>query len=399
MGPGKTRNLRQIISLRWRRSPASLFIAAFCFSGAMGMLMLTVAWRIIQLGGTNFQVGAAVGSFFAAQVLTCHFIGPHQDKFGVKRMAMLAAALSACAQAALISIDSASMLVVMMGSLGIFAAMHWPPLMSWVSAGRNGGSLNKRMAKFNMHWSMGLVLGPLVGGYLFKEKGYVFAFAAGAMLAACGLVMLVSARRLHTHKPKHKRKNRPIAPDLPRFLPASRIALFASHAAAAAIGGVLPLLLREMQLEEDFDGVLRAGRSLLLMGAFFILGRTKRWHFSRAFLIGAQVVFAAMLLAVTWCHSGWLLAMLVMPAAIPIAVCYSSSQYYGLSSSAPRAASMAIHEKIIGCGIAFGAYGCGYLAKLFDVRSMYPVMAGMVMLAVAVQLYILLRPGGERIEI
>ena len=398
MPPKKTRNLRRTIALRWKRSPLALFLAAIFFSGIWGMLMLVAPWRIMQMGGTKSQVGAGAGVFFATYIVSCRLIGRHQDRLGVKRMAMLATSLSVVLLATMMSIDTTGKMIAMMGVFGVLPSMFWPSLMSWLSAGRDGASLNRRMGFFNMHWSMGVIAGPLLGGYLLAlggDRGHVIVFAVCSFMAACAFVLVTSARRLHTHEPPHKRQSRPVAAKLPSFLLASRISLIVIQLAFVSISGIIALLLKEMSLGPGFNGLIKAGQFLMMIGAFFLLGRTKRWHFNRYFLIVAQVIFAAIILAVYRCESGWLLATLTILAAIPVAICYSSSQYYGLSSNAPRAESMAIHEMLIGCGIAAGSFGGGYLAEKLGVRAMYPVMAGAAMLSAAAQLYILLRNKGN----
>ena len=363
--------------------------------------MLVVPWRILQLGGTESQVGTGIGLFFAVYVVSCRLLGQHLDRLGVKKMAMCAAALAMVLMSAMMFINSVAMMIAMMGVLGVMPSIFWPPVMSWISAGRTDTNLTRRMSIFNMQWSMGLITGPLLGGYLLNlggERGQVLAFGACVILEACTLIMIVSARRLHTHELPHKRERKPIAAELPSFLLTSRIALAVIHITSISLGGLIALLLTEMSLGPDFNGQINAGRCLLLMIAFLVLGRTKRWHFNRWFLLVAQILFAVILLAVFKCQSGWLLATLTILSAVPVAICYASSQFYGLSSNAPRAQSMAIHEMLIGVGVAIGSFGGGYLAEQIGIRGTYPVMAGLMALAVAAQLFILLG-GGRKSEL
>ncbi|GAG02655.1 unnamed protein product [marine sediment metagenome] len=51
--------------------------------------------------------------------------------------------------------------------LGIAGAMFWPILEAWIAEKESKRTLIQKMALFNISWSTGLAIGPLIGGILF----------------------------------------------------------------------------------------------------------------------------------------------------------------------------------------------------------------------------------------
>jgi len=394
MAGHKSRTILSVASTRWRRSPIPLNGVTFLYSACLGVLMLASPWRIIQLGGRESHVGAGLALYLGTYVVACRLMGHHQDRLGVKRMVLLGSALSSGLMTLAILAGSVRAMLVVLAVLGIPPAMFWPAMMSWLSAGQDGGRLNRRMSSFNYFWSAGLIAGSWTGGALWGA-GHVVTFGTAGGLAACTFLLACSARRRHTHAPTPKHSEHVSNKRLKPFLRSSRVALLSSYLAFSGISGLLALLLKDMGLDPYFHGRIRAGQSLLMMGGFFVLGLSRRWHYSRAFLLVTQLVLAGTICTIAFCRSGWQVAFATITAATVITVCYSSSQYYGLVSSLPRAQSMSIHEMIIGVGAVLGSLGGGYLAQEAGVRTIYPVIAGVILVSVAVQAFILMRRRGE----
>jgi len=64
------------------------------------------------------------------------------------------------------------------------------------------------------------------------------------------------------------------------------------------------------------------------------------------------------------------------------AVMYKSNQFYSASGGREKSASMALHEATAASGVVLGSIGGGFLAEQIGIRSVYPVAAGCMILAV-----------------
>ena len=132
------------------------------------------------------------------------------------------------------------------------------------------------------------------------------------------------------------------------------------------------------------------------MCGLFLMGRTIRWHCKRTFLWAVQIVMAVAVCAVAISRNGWDLAIFPVIAAIGVSVAFASDMYYCLSGSTRRTASAAWREIRMSAGFGIGSFGGGAIIGLIgrfaayqtSLRAVYPIMAGIIVAAVAVQVII-----------
>ena len=75
---------------------------------------------------------------------------------------------------------------------GVAHSMFWPAVQSWVSEKTGKQSLRTTLGIFNVAWSTGLMLGPLVAGLLFRLS-YRLPFYSASGLAVIVLFMVLVA--------------------------------------------------------------------------------------------------------------------------------------------------------------------------------------------------------------
>jgi predicted MFS family arabinose efflux permease len=118
------------------------------------------------------------------------------------------------------------------------------------------------------------------------------------------------------------------------------------------------------------------------------MGKSYWWHYKKIpFVVGATAILISMLIILL----SKTVALQFLAAAIT-GICYgfaySSHQYYGVSGGKKRLGLMAIHEIILGIGVATGALCGGILSDNFG-RYMPYKCASMLILAAAITQIIL----------
>jgi MFS family permease len=214
--------------------------------------------------------------------------------------------------------------------VGLSAAMFWPPIMGWLSAGAEGARLNRKISRFNMSWSIGVILGPYIAGLLTEiDPGLALLAGAGGFAIVAVTVIAASFLMESIRNDSHRdpARNGVSAPDesTPLRFP-SWVGMFGAYAVLGALAVTFPLYAREhLALREGVIGGVLLTRALASTVGFFLLGRTVAWHFRRvpivvpiAVLVGAS--------SILWLGSSLPLFAVIFPVAgLAIAGSYSAS--------------------------------------------------------------------------
>ena len=282
--------------------------------------------------------------------------------------------------------------ILMLNSLlhGLFLSAYWPPLMGWVSLGHHGAALSRRLARFNMSWSSGAVLGPFVGGFLveYSWRGWVVGVYA-LVLGALALILLTRA----VPRPSAEetaaddaaaRSAESVAPDRQRmFLWASRIGLVLSFVFIGVFRMHLPILFKfEFGYTESQYGLAVTFVALTTFASFVVLTRWSSWHYRSWLFLGAQALVAILFVAClvrTPLVAYYGIAIL---AGVAGAFLYMSHQFYASATAPSRSAAMAAHEGLLGFGFLVGSLGAGALSD--HVGRTAPYWAGAALVGVIV---------------
>jgi predicted MFS family arabinose efflux permease len=283
------------------------------------------------------------------------------------------------------------------GAFGLAEALFWPPAMGWLAAGKEDRELNRAIARFNLMWSTGTILGPLWGGLL-VQRNSAFALGTGAVLFA-GVLLLTTAASLTLPQIRRDRVREPLPQpgtagpqqgSILRF--PAWTGLFAGYVVIGVLISVFPLYARDgLGLPESRIGVLLLLRTFAATVGFLLLGRAVFWHHRfwpmTAALGGIIGVLVLMILLQGFVALGLLLAAL----GLLLAVGYNSSIFHGTAGTAQRAQRMGIHEAVLTAGAVAGASVGGMVYQRFSMDGVLAVAAAVVGAALLAQALLFLR--------
>ena len=169
-------------------------MCGFTFTVFLSLFQLlpTAPFRILELGGTTIAAGLFLGLLTYASALSAPFTGALADRFGRRRMLLVASLAIAGFSAAYALTNSWQLLV----GLVFFHGLFWSGLLSASAAYMTGLIPAARRAEGIGYWGMATVLAtafaPALGLEIYKH-GWV---AVCASVGALNLVMAAIAWRL-----------------------------------------------------------------------------------------------------------------------------------------------------------------------------------------------------------
>lgn len=362
-------------------------------SAAFGQLF--VAWPFLaqqHMQAKSAQVGLIAALYQGPYVFAVLAGRPLLDRIDPRVQAALSNLLLAVSACGMVFATTLNQLLVLVTISGLATSWLWPPVMGRVSAGLEGTALNRRLGRFNAAWSTGMVLGPLIGGYL-------YAWHVSAPFWSAVAYHLISAVLLMTCSPA----GQPARPSPQRAESAAEeepahVACFRRMARVALVSGYISLGLLRFQLPvlaEQELGINSAGfgkigmfLSLTMALGFWALGRHPWWHFRGRWMWAFQAGLACSLLLAYAAAGPLALYLCAGLTGVGISFLYASHLYYGVTGGARRSRRMAIHEVLVSAGFLVGAYGGGLLAGVIGLRAPYVVGCGALLCGVVAEMVI-----------
>jgi MFS family permease len=379
------------------KSSLGIFIGAFFFAFQDNATLTALPWQIMNLGGRELAVGAVGMLSLGTYMVFCTLTGSRFGRLGAKRLALTATAGSTLVIGCMPMMPSVGWLLAMIGAKGMLMSMFWPPIMGWVSAGYNGSALNRRLSIFNLSWSLGAIIGSLLGGVLFSINPWL-AFvipSAACFLAVIALSQTPAETADAAQTPELAEIAQPAADphqaDLPTFQWIARTGLLLGWIAFGVLRVPIASLLKEMSLGANLHAVICSEINLIMLVCFLLLGRFTRWHYRFGLVIIMMMILIGVLAGVGVSKNSAQLLIFIFLASPVLAFIYSSHLYYSVSGSGHRQGSAALHEILLALGFSIGSFGGGALGHSLGVRSVYFVVAGVMGLALVIQTVIYLR--------
>ena len=152
---------------KYRRRKSVVYLSTFSMDLALGLFLIMATLQVDALAtqtGTDRSAAAGLlGLSFLLMRLFLHFIAGHISDF-LGRKALLLAAVGMQAAAFLFVPFSREPWHLLPGYLlaGLAASVYWPVMEGWMSEDVEGADLMHAAGAFNIAFSSGLAMGPLV---------------------------------------------------------------------------------------------------------------------------------------------------------------------------------------------------------------------------------------------
>jgi len=365
-------------------------IAPFGMDLVLSLYGLAAPLLLISLKANPIELGL-IGSMTSAVHMTlAHRMGPFSDRFGRRRLILIAPLLLALS--ALIAATTNQVKVVLMLSAlnGLCLSLFWPPLQAWVAELQSGSSLARNIGTLNLAWTAAYIVGPVISGFLFSFQPrlpFLFAAALSVLLFLLGYMSIHDRKSGAEEKETHRHEE---TRDLEKnFLYAVWIANFMSWFMLGNTRYQFPKLATELGNGPQAIGILIGCLGLSLFLGFFVLRESTRWHFRRRYLFGGQALGGLGILIISFASKSSWFALALILVGFSASVTYYSSLLYAVRLSAEKGTGTGRHESILSMGALLGPLLGGLSAYYIGLRAPYLICFFFLLVAVIIEVVLL----------
>ncbi|MFP4192043.1 MAG: MFS transporter [Candidatus Hydrogenedentota bacterium] len=385
------------------------YLAAYFLDFALITAFTAMPFFIFdQLGG-----GAAMSGSIAAFESVCYaavclgstrFLG--KVKNGLNWARVGAAGFGLVFPLAMFCRDPFSFAVVALAGL-TFRALFWPSMQAWIGAEPNPALRTRRIAHYNVAWTLGLATGPLAAGPLY-DLDYRLPFIAVFVAAGLAFVMVLTL-------PDERRYYgaAPVTPENPYQAKQDRASELYLYSAwfANMVGWSMVGVMRSV-FPKRVDDLVEAGELVLFTGGLDVQGlpfqaATQFSWVAFVLYLSRAGISLGMGWTTRWHHQFWLVAVSQLAAGVAFwglgmtqslavmmvccaivgvngGVCFFASMYYSVANPLRKHRRAAVHESMVGIGGLLGGMSFGLLAERYG--SAWPFLYTPVIVIVFVTL-------------
>jgi len=372
------------------RKEPFLYAIAFVVDGCFALLGICVPLLAMSIGATYDDLGAISATSALTYSLGCFAGGHLSDRIGYRRFMVVASLGIALICVCYLVVDQLWQLFALAGLTGAMMSGFWPPLQAWLGAGKDRSQLLQAVGGFNVCWSLGILIGPVLGGTLYAvDPSRVFVLAAVLMGTIFAFMLRLPVREeTATEEQMDQSASLALAR---RFLPVAWVANFATFFATGTVRSLFPKLATDLGIDPALLGKLLGLIGLTQVISFFLIARTDRWQFKLAPLVGIQLTAVLGLGILALGSSQIHFALGLLCQGVLIGTTFTSSAFYSLHAEGPGGKRTGIHEGLIGSGMLVGPLAGGLMAEHVGSRAPYLLASGVLLCAIAVEIYLVNR--------
>lgn len=351
-----------------------------------------------NLGATPFQLGL-LGFSWGIIYSAASFISGRLADRGPRRLFLIFGLSTYGSVMIGYSLSGSVRDLIMLNLLsGLGSAFFWPVFETFLHEEADPDGTNRRMGFFNIGWTMGIISGSAVGGYLMAFGPRLVFRSLGGLIF---LTLIYLSLRLRGHRPKGQiapegevTRKKALMPDLRvrlKFLYVAWVANFVLFFSGAATSSMFPKVAR---VEGIPDGIIGLLLSLINVGqgiTFFILSRTSIWHYRMKpiFAFEGVSIVGMLLLGFGGARSTYAIGMLLQ--GLGRGMSYASSLLYVLSATESRGANAGVHEMLVGSAFTLGPLLAGLVAQRIFLKAAFFLASIVIFLGWIAQACIILR--------
>lgn len=361
-------------------SPSLLYACALIMNSATGVLVVALPLLAIRCGANPLELGLLGSASAMAYTFACPFAGWHSERIerdaallpaeAKRRSVMLSCGLLIAVDSCIFLVGSLRDVFLLAVSGSLCAAFFWPPLQAWLADISERAGLSERLGMFNLSWSVGIMMGPMIGGALYAidyHYPWCYAIATNSLILAV-LALAKGGRRRDVHAAATASGGGECVEDPGMFFPLALWANFVCWFALSNVQSLYPKIAVTNGFSPQLIGCL-----LFLVGvaqsAFFVVLRLSRaWHYRFGPLAAVHGAAALGMLFIFGSSSVPLLSLAFCLMGIALGLSYYSSIYYSLCGHKHTGRQTSIHEFMIGSGFFLGPAVGGVVAQCAGIR-------------------------------
>ena len=358
------------------------YLPALLMDACISSILTNAAFYINYLHFSSTFLGTLTAISTGVFVILAIPFGRLSDKIGRPRVLTLACFSLAAVSIILPFCTRKLYLMIAFACSGIGMALFWPTYEAWLAEREGVGDLVRRITIFNLFWTVGITIGPMISSYLYKGTSPILTFYLAGGFSLINWITLES-QTIVNRKDLHSAEHSVLIEAPPHaahhiYLRIARIANFASWFSLGIVRHIAPKLTVEAGIP-----AMAFGNLMLVMGTTQLIGflwlgtnRAARWHYRLPPLIGVQLLAIIAFLVIGLMPHGlyWTCAFAVI--GLSGAVTYFSSMYYSLHAQQDKGNKSGGHEAVLGSGLLPGPFFGGMLAaSALGVSSPYILCA------------------------
>jgi MFS family permease len=373
--------------------PAAFFVALGEGTLSLGLIFLMRD----SYAAAPSLIGGLMGSGTLVYVAGCLFVRPLFASLRSRYLLLLATGGMAASIGLLFGLRSVPATFVFYSLSRLSASLFWPPAMGWLTQKTEGKNLSRILSRFNMSWSIGVMISPMLSGRLSELDPEYPVLATTAMLVIAFLLIGGAALAVPAVRRDRStgRRQAAEAGGRDRSTPlrfTGWVGLCACYVAAGVIVTVFPQFARDsLGASPSVVGNILSLRMLARTAGFVALGALSFWHHHGRYQLSLSAFLAVALIVMSRLHSLAAFAVLIPLVALGEAFTYTGGLFHGVAGSTHRAGRTAIHESLLAGGYIVGAFVGGLLYERASFQGALWFCAAWLLAALAAQTAILSR--------
>jgi len=384
-----------------------VYLVAFLMDFAVITLTTVLPFFIYkQLGGgaaASGLIGGAQMALYAAMCLiSSRFVGRTKNGMTWAYLGVVGFAVFSC----LMLLSRNLYICGALTAVGVASlSLYWPALYSWMGAEPDLNIRARRMARFNIAWSLGFALGPLMAGPLY-DYDYRLPFVAIVLIEAVIFCLLWTLPHEHAHFKKataamiESRAEHDRASE--RFLYIAWAANLMSNVISGVTRTVFPKKIEDLVSRGELRILWESAPpdmlthnaatryswlafllSFTIAATFVWMGRNRVWEHRVWPLLVFQALAACAFWVLGHTNSLVIMGLCFMVVGVNCGLAFFAAVFYSIANPLHKHRRAAINEGAVGLGGFLGSVLFGLLANRYGINmplTYTPLLVGVALL-------------------